>query len=250
MQKATKRRWWPIRRPPRRFFVVSGLLAGAVALVVLLWPVGLRYTLETALETDGHRTVQVDDVELNPFTGRTRLTGLRIQTAGGSRTVIGRAEAKLDLAGLWQRRLHVETLIVEDASTDVERRRDGTWRLAGFDVAPTQAPADGGAVWDVGATSVALDRILVTYRRDGMAQALSIDRLRVSDIATWRATEPSALVRTREPEIAMHCSSRTRSLRRLTDTCVPLSDYWTKPRLQHVIHDVCRSTIAPNASSL
>ena len=64
---------------PRRWLaVVCIALATAAIATAFAWPVVVRHLVVSRLEGLTHRTVRIDAVTVNPFTGRIAVTGLQL----------------------------------------------------------------------------------------------------------------------------------------------------------------------------
>src|SRR6266849_334337 len=69
----------------RRWLVLSSALLALVLLVtVLAWPTLVRRIVIARIHAMTHRPVSIDAIDLNPFTGRVAMRGLRILERDGS----------------------------------------------------------------------------------------------------------------------------------------------------------------------
>ena len=64
---------------PRRWLAAACIaLAMAAIATAFAWPVVVRHLVVSRLEGLTHRTVRIDAVTVNPFTGRVAVTGLQL----------------------------------------------------------------------------------------------------------------------------------------------------------------------------
>src|SRR5262245_58480951 len=103
--------------------LVAGLVAGTWLAAKRYGPALARERIESALAAALGRAVTVERVDLEPWRGRVVIAGIRVAPDPGSGdphlVSIGRVEAHVGIASLWQRRLVLRRLAAEDVDARV-----------------------------------------------------------------------------------------------------------------------------------
>lgn len=151
---------------------IALFLALATTLAVALLPYGIAYGIQRALISAGLRTVELVDVDFNPFSGHLKIHGLKAAADGREVLSIPAANVHLDWWPLWQRRIHIESATVHDLFLTLTLDEKGSLQLAGIPL-PTTKAAPGA--WGFGLTKLQLDGRL-DYSVAGLRGTLHIDR--------------------------------------------------------------------------
>ncbi len=198
--RRTSSRW-------RRKLIVLACLAVLVAAFLTLLPIGARIAAENYLHSIGMQA-DIDDVDINLFTGTIGVTGATAQTAAGDGFEIGRAEISIDYWPLLSREIRLSRLSMNDARVDIRRTRDNHLRVGGFtvlpwDTSPDSTGADGSA-WGFGVEHVSLDAVTLHYLQVNSGQPdsgsggkpeverrITLNTGSARDVDTWAPHDPA-----------------------------------------------------------
>ena len=177
---------------PRRKRALRVIIGVAVVLAIVLWllPVGLRLGAEKYLADRGF-SAEIEDVDLNLFTGELAVTGAEAETADGDGFALGRFRVNVDYWPLFRRHFIIHSLEVADSRIDVQRTGDGALRVAGFalPVAPQEPAAEQEAdktPWGFGLETAQIDALTLRYREPGLERSITFNSSTTQDLATWR----------------------------------------------------------------
>ncbi len=195
------------RRTPgrwRRKLIVLACLALLVAAFLMLLPIGARIAAENYLQGIGMQA-DIDDVDINLFTGTVGVTDAVAHTAAGDGFQIGRAEVSIDYWPLLSREIRLSRLSVNDSRVDIRRTPDNRLRVGGFTVlpwntSPDKAGADDSAAnWGFGVAHVSLDAVTLHYSQSRSGNRAKVERritLNTSsarDVDTWKPYDPARI---------------------------------------------------------
>ncbi len=183
----------PRRSRWKRVVVILALVAGLSGLAVSLIPEGIRLLAVKMLAEDGQRTVAIDSLHLNPFTGLVIVEGLAVNAPDGRGLRVGRLLLDLNMLALTERRVHLRRLRVERASLDLIRTANGV-RPAGFAEDTDKVKEQETNVWQAGVDRLALRDANITLHDPDRSDAVKIDRLDIADIAMWDIDRSSELL--------------------------------------------------------
>lgn len=166
-----------MRRPrwPLALGVVLLLLAAGLVLAlpaVIRWQVGARVTVLTG------RPVTVTDVDVNLFTRRLVVSGLKVHDREGRPPLLElvRLETRFGLWALLRGRVHLEDTTIVDPAVRLVRLPSGRWSIADVQQRLRSRPA-GKRVW------LAADRLSVRGGR------VLVRDERVEPVAEWTAED-------------------------------------------------------------
>ena len=178
--------------------VLAGLLLlGAIFLIGT--PYLIRHLLKNWLLTHGGERVAIAEVNFNPFLGRLRLGGLRVQAAG--RPTLAYDEAILDLEWLplFQRHTVLQSLILHGLRMEVDNRDELLLLLGGIRVEKKAEKAAAGESrspgpsWAGSIQQLVLEDIKLDYRDKELTLHAVIDHLQLQHLAQWTPKRPAAL---------------------------------------------------------
>ncbi len=182
--------------PRRRKWLIVTALALVVLGVLVLLPVAVQFGLRQWLLDNGGERVQVADVDLNLFTARLQLKGIRVEADGRDTLSIERAGVALAWLPLLQRRIVIEALTLDGIGVDITRDEGGRLRAGGINIIPPggnaapaaaeKAPPPEAPAWQIGVDSLTLSDIDIRYRDPKLQMDTRIERLGLRDLAAWR----------------------------------------------------------------
>ncbi|MEQ8859683.1 MAG: DUF748 domain-containing protein [Pseudomonadales bacterium] len=179
--------------------LVFGLLRSA-ALVAL--PMVVAAYAEDWLRENGAADARIDDVDINPFTARVRVTGLVAGEKPGAELRVEQAEIDLRWWPLTSRRAFVDLLRLQGVRADVVAREDGSWQIGALLIAPAPDGADAdvdvetpeGPTWGFGSELVNLRDVNVSYVDGVFDTRVDVRELRVGSQFSWDAGRSTTLV--------------------------------------------------------
>lgn len=104
----------------------SAVVAAAVAVVVVLLPVAIRFGAIHWLEEHGVEKAEIADVDLNLFAGTFAIEGLSV----GDGLKVGRLAVEIDWWPMWERRLFIRSVEARNVKAVIARSEDGGWSLS------------------------------------------------------------------------------------------------------------------------
>lgn len=172
----------------RRLLWASGAVLSLFLLVLILLPYGLKLGLERWLTATGSTVAGVEDVDFNPFSGRLVLHDVHSAGAGGTLRCV-RAALHLDWWPLWQRRARVRAVVIEEGELDLRRDAAGNWSVGGLLFPADEVKAsevEEKEPWAWGVEEIGLRDLTVRYRDPAGSGEVTIDRLSLKKLATWK----------------------------------------------------------------
>lgn len=174
----------------RRITKIIGGTVLALALFLLLVPVGAKYYLADWLEKNGADSATISKLRFNPFAGRVSLAGMDVQLGG--RSILHNASMVLDLGitSLFHRDIRVEKAEYHDLSIDLEQFADGSWRFGSYTVQgkrqenPVESGQDVASAWNFLADQVQLFACSVRLKTPDLEMTLVIDEAELSRFST------------------------------------------------------------------
>ena len=159
---------------PRRWLAAACIVLAMAAIVTaFVWPVVVRHLLVSRLEGLTHRTVRIDAVKVNPFTGRVAITGLQLFEGDDEALFVAveRFDARLRPLTLLRGHLSIADAVLEGPTVRVVRRADD------FNVSDLFDRSGPGGV----ALDVTIDRFVVTRG------TVTLEDRALREPRTWRS---------------------------------------------------------------
>jgi len=126
----------------KRLVIRSGLIfIGLVALLISLIPTGLRIGLAELAKRQGADEALIDNIDLNPLSGRFRIEGVYLRFKGAPPFKLAQLETDLSMRGLFDQRILVEKLLLDGLQADI-REPAASLPRAGAGTAPDIAVAE------------------------------------------------------------------------------------------------------------
>jgi|GEM_PF-6371705 len=175
-----------IRRRDRRYWLAACLVLLA-SLVLVLLPYGLQWGLTRWLVDRGAESAKVADVDFNPFTGRLVVEGLSAERPQVGQLTFERVEARIDWWPLWKRRIHLQSLSLENSSFDLIVADDGALTVGPLVFPPQAKKAESTKEsWAFGVEDIALKEIHVDYRGPFLERTLDVREFNTDALVSWR----------------------------------------------------------------
>ncbi len=201
------------RRWKRAFFTS---LAG-VLLLLLLLPSLLTQLIRYQLPRMGLGQVEIGNIDLNLFRGKLLLEEVALYKSAARVFSLQRAEIDLSMLSLLERRLHLQSVVLEGLSLTVKQYGAEPLQVAGISLpsAVTQSPpatvTEEPMRWSFGVDTMTLHRSSIHVIHPQFTETLQLHTLSLGALAMWRpeyVTPASLRIGLREGEISFKAKSK------------------------------------------
>ena len=194
-QQTTESSSQPIYR--RRWFKWCLAIFIFVVVILTLLPIGIRYGAIHLLQEQGIQLVEIDDVDLNLFTGEFGLKGVKISGNGQGRATLAKLYANLSILALIKQRIRLQQVELTGLELDLQNTDAGDWIVAGI-LPPPPEPADQSEAqqepsepWGVGIDQLKLASIYVHFTMPKLQSDIRINELQLARLASWQPEQDS-----------------------------------------------------------
>ena len=181
-----------IFRGVRRALISFGVLCLVIIAALVIAPSFIvRYLLIDYLHEAGV-SADIGHVDADIFTGTVIIDNAHGKTASGEVFNIGHAALELRYTPLLHKRISLSGLTLDDARLDVRRSADNALKVGGITVISAKPRQNAPLQWGLGLTHLALDRVVVHYRRTARDSQPAINRVlkihsaSIRNVATWQ----------------------------------------------------------------
>ncbi len=189
------RRSAPPARPiyRRRWFALSSALVLLLVTLLVLLPLGIGYGMKRWLLQSGADTVDIENVDFNPFTGGFALHGLEVAAKDHAPLRLAALQGAIRWAPMWKNRAHIQTLALKGVRLSIERFDSGALNLGGI-VLPQRAPDDdaGAPAWGFAIDRLQISGSEIRYRDSRLETGVRIRQLELLELTSW---EPEQAVK-------------------------------------------------------
>jgi hypothetical protein len=185
--------------PRRRWPIVLGVVAAVVLAVIVCLPLFVDWYATRWLHERGLVDADIEDVDLDLFTGRLGIDGLTLTKEDQRRNRATRTFVDFNWDGLFRERLVIGRIELSDAEITVRRDEARDFFIADFLVAADereeQVAEDPEEGFDFGILEVDIRNVLVHYRGQFFQEDVLFEELRLGQVATWdpEASTPLSL---------------------------------------------------------
>ncbi len=186
------------KRRRKTTWILSGI-AVLIALALTLLPHAIRLGLKKALESQGMSAVNVEDIDLNLFTGELKVHLLQAQAGEDARMGLNLAAIQIDWWPIWKKRIWVRGLTLEGITLDVQKSADGRLTIGGLAIessappVPKEPTPEPTEPWEFGIGAIALQDVKVRYRDPQIQADLTIVKGQFDPMATWMPEKNSQI---------------------------------------------------------
>lgn len=178
-------------------YVVFALIILFAAFVSLL-PVVIKHYAEDWYLSQGVKSVEIGDIDLNLFTGILVVEAIQVTDETGSVFSLANATANLSMMELFSRRILVESLGFRELSINVNQLADKPLNIGGIAIggaAETQsAPAeDKATAWGFGLKETNIETLVLNYQDDKIETTLTLHNASLNKALTWTPEEIAVL---------------------------------------------------------
>lgn len=173
--------------------LVWGIVGIAVLLLATIGglPFALKWYAQEWLLAHGSSSAQIEEVDLNLFTGRIGFAGFAAQNQEGDRLEVEILEIEANWRALLDRRIDFTTMHLRGGHLDIKyvgRFHIGPLRFDPPATATSLTPAPG---WGFGLRHLELSGITVAYSSEVLERQLTVERATISGLVSWLPEQPA-----------------------------------------------------------
>ena len=184
--------YWNIRWLRR--IVISAMV---LLVILILLPVAIQFTLAYVLEKQGATSVQIEDVNFNPFAGTFEIHQLQVSTGDQPPARLQSVTIDINMLDLLSSRVVIDQALIRGMQTRIQRSETGEISINGLSVFNPSAQVDAPVSSEqadaepiaFAINALQLETIETEYEEPGLKQTGLIQSLHVKDIKSW---EPDA----------------------------------------------------------
>ncbi len=169
------------------------LYAAIVVLILLLslLPELIRIGLQYRLKQHSAELAEIDDIDLNLFTGKAAIKGVRIDYDNHPTLRLGYLAVELDMSAIFRKQLLVERLALANVRAKLYEGKSG-WvavlpipkaNQPATEVKPVERSVENA--WQLGVSRVQLDNVHLDAQYQGQPHQVSVDHLVLRELFMW-----------------------------------------------------------------
>lgn len=179
---------------PIRWLIRLAIITGVIGLLLWVLPVGLREGAEWWLAEQGVET-EIEDINLNLFTGKAEITQARGENSQGDGFVIGRAYADLTWQSVIEGRVHLLEIVLADSKFDIRQNDTELVSVLGLqlaDLISAEPKPEEETQTDIqyGLDKLQLSDVHIRWHAPDFSEDIKLDTGGVLDFASWSPDEP------------------------------------------------------------
>lgn len=178
----------------RRWLIAALLVATVITLVLAGLPYGIGYGINQWFTSMGARSVEVDDIDFNPFTGRLHVENLRVTDESDATMRVKAAQFEFAWLPLWNKQFLLEAISIEDGELRILRDPEGGW-FVGF-IALVAAEPEALAEpseWQAGLREIELKNLKVNFSLPQFSNDLYIKSAAIQRAVVWEPDVPATI---------------------------------------------------------
>ncbi|HED15296.1 MAG TPA: DUF748 domain-containing protein [Gammaproteobacteria bacterium] len=166
----------------------------AVTLVLLLLPHIIRYELLEVFKDAGAESIQIGDIDYNPFTAVISINQLQIQNDQKVFLKVSTIQLNVGYFPILRRRLIIYDADLHNAEILIERDQQGVWTIAGFTVPENNNSNETeGDTWQAGIESLSMSDSTIRAHINKQDHQLQINSAKLEKLRTWEADNEAHL---------------------------------------------------------
>ena len=179
--------------PGRRGLLIIAGFTGLLVLLLVLIPHAMGWLASDWLRKHGADTVELQDVDFNPFTGVVAIDQLHVVKQDSETLAIPRLVLDLDWEPLLSRKVYVRKATIEGVRLSIDETPDGDLQIAGIGLAGDAGSGEeAGEPWGYGIDELTIRDTVIDYRTPDLQLKTEVHDLALSGLTTW-ATTPAPL---------------------------------------------------------
>lgn len=174
----------------KRWIKITAGITAAIALVLLLLPLGAKYYLVKWLEENGADSAAIEQLRYNPFTGRVTVGGVDVQ--GGDQSQLRHSSLVLDfgLTSLFEHDFQLQRAEYREMAINIEQYEDGRWRFGSYTMQkgakaePVGPEEENVSAWGFLADHVGLENCTVHFKSPDLDLTLVVEKAELVGFTT------------------------------------------------------------------
>jgi hypothetical protein len=174
----------------KRWVKICGGVVAAIALFLLLLPLGVKYYLADWLEKNGADKATIEKLRFNPFAGRITLGGMEVELEGRSILHNYSMVLNLGLTSLFNRDIRLQRAEYRDLYLDLEQYQDGSWRFGSYTMkgerkeTKVESAEDVSSAWNFLADQVVFSHCSIHLKTPELTMTLDIEQAELMHLTT------------------------------------------------------------------
>ncbi|OIO73531.1 MAG: hypothetical protein AUJ57_04220 [Zetaproteobacteria bacterium CG1_02_53_45] len=161
-------------------YAIPAVIVGLILLCIALLPVAMEYGAESWLKDHGVKQTEIENIDLNLFSGEVVLQGLK----AGDGLNIGQLAVYIDWLPLFKHIVHIRSFELKAANVDVHQNEHEQWRLADIQLEPAAVEAKAesaqGEVWLAVVDDLDVEALQLNVNGKDIQLKLPVDSLQLS----------------------------------------------------------------------
>lgn len=181
------------------FRVAKWLLYFAIFIAVLLaiLPIGIRFGAEYALKELGAERAQIEDIDLNLFTGRFALKNLQVDYQQQTTLALDELAVDLDLSTLLNKQILVDDLVVSGLKLAVFEEQEQL--VIGIPLPQSDDSNDDDtesapSAWSFGIQRIDLNNIVINANYQQQNHTIALDKVVLGQFLLWQSEQATPLL--------------------------------------------------------
>jgi len=168
------------------FKVVTGLVILCLLFISFL-PYAIRYGIEQWYLKQGADFAQLEDVDLNLFTGKLQLDKLTVSKNNSPLLDISQIIIDFDWLPLFEKRAFFPQLTISGLKTGITQLQDGNIKLAGITLPENnnKSTENEPLTWGFGLQHISINNTVLTIKTPVQSAEFGIDEITLDHIESW-----------------------------------------------------------------
>lgn len=165
----------------------------ALSIILITLPYIIRYQLIDELELAGAESVQIDDLDYNPFTAVMSINNLLIKNNQEVTLRVSYIQLDVDWFPVLRQRLSINTATLHDADLLIEHNDKGELKIAGYTITNGDEDEEEEFLWHAGIESLTLENTDIRIRANKQDHKLQINNASLEKLHTWESDNKAKL---------------------------------------------------------
>lgn len=168
------------------------------AAFVSLLPVVIKYYAEDWYLSQGVKSVEIGDIDLNLFTGVMAVEAIQVKDDTDTVFSLAQATVNLSMMELFSKRILVESLGFREFSISVNRSTDKPVNIGGIAIGGVEDTSDESKeestpAWGFGLVETNIERLVLNYQDNKISTTVSLRNATLNNALTWTPEETAVL---------------------------------------------------------
>ncbi len=189
----------PVWYRKKRTWIISASVLALILLILTALPYGIQFGLADFLKQHGARSVEIENIDFNPFTGRLLFEQVNARSGGGESLGLKRLELDFGWRDLFSKRARIQAIDLEGLEASVDLSDAGMLKLSGLEFPlgggeePAAEPPDESTPWGFALDAVELRDCSLKLRQNDLLVDLLLEQLSVQRVISWQLQQAAIL---------------------------------------------------------